>query len=194
MALLQTRYTFDEWIESPQNTMLSELVDGIPVERMGTSSDHGRVVRTLQRWLERAEEAGCGSVHVGPETVLLDAGGARRNAREPDVFFLSQAKDALDTGRAIEGVPDLVIEVLSPGNRSAALPGGDKWRDYERFGVPMYCIVDPKDQTVTQYTHYGATFGPPLVLRAGAVLSVPLFPGITLPVAELFRNLRLQRP
>jgi len=58
MALVQTRYTFDEWLDSPQNTMLSELVDGIPVERMGTSSDHGRVVRTLQHWLERAEEAG----------------------------------------------------------------------------------------------------------------------------------------
>jgi len=190
MALVQTRYTFDEWLDSPQNTMLSELVDGIPVERMGTSSDHGRVVRTLQHRLERAEEAGYGSVHVGPETVLLDATGPRRNAREPDVFFLSQTRDALDTGRAIEGVPDLVIEVLSTGNRGDVLPGGGKWRDYERFGVPTYHIVDPSARIVTQYMHQGHRFGPARVLTTEDLLSSSLFPGITLPVADLFRNLR----
>jgi len=90
---------------------------------------------------------------------------------------LSQAKDAFDTGRVIEAVPDLVFEVLSPGNRRDALPGGEKWRDYERFGVPTYCVVDPNARSVTLYEHKGTRFGPPRVLTAGDLLSSSLFPG-----------------
>jgi len=34
MVLTKRRYTFDEWVDSPANTTLSELVDGIPVARL----------------------------------------------------------------------------------------------------------------------------------------------------------------
>lgn len=192
MDLTKQRYSFDQWVDSADNKTLTELVDGIPVERMGTSSDHGGVVRTIQHWLERAEAAGYGSVHLGPETVLLDATGERRNAREPDVFFLSAERDELDTGRAIEGAPDLLIEVLSPTNRADDLPGGSKWRDYERFGVPHYWIVDSETRTVLQFQHVGGRFAGPKVLQSGHVLSFPRFPDITLPVDDLFRHLRVR--
>lgn len=190
MALTRQRYTFDEWLASAENAALTELVDGVPVERMGTTSDHGRVTRALQHWLERAEAGGYGSVHLGPETVLLDANGARRNARAPDVFFLSAERDALDTGRAIEGLPDLVIEVLSPTTRTDDLPGGDKWRDYERFGAPSYWIVDPEMRTLTQYMHRGDRYDAPTTLREADTARFALFPDIALRVAELFRGLR----
>ena len=170
--------------------MLAELVDGIPVERMSTTADHGRVVKALWRWLDLAEQAGYGSVYLGPVATLLDADSTRRNAREPDIFFLTQDRQYLDNGRVIEGVPDLVIEVLSLTNRSDALPGGEKWRDYERFGVPRYWVVDPEARTVTQYEHRSGRLEEAARLQSGDILSSSLFPGITLPVDTLFQRLR----
>lgn len=190
MALTRQRYTFDEWLDSPENTPLAELVEGIPVERMATSSNHGWIVKAIWRWLDRAEQAGFGIMHAGPVAVVLDATGARRNVREPDFCFLRQERAYLDTGRAIEGVPDLIIEILSPTNRRDQLPGGETWGDYERFGVPAYWIVDPATQTVTQYRHEGTRLQEESRLGPGAVLASPLFPGITQAVAGIFANLR----
>lgn len=186
MALTRQRYTFDEWVDSPENTALSELVEGIPIERMPTTPDHGRIVRRLEHWLTRAEDAGFGEVHVGPVAVVLDTSGPRRNVREPDLCFVRADRAPIVTEKAIEGLPDLVIEVLSPSNRADDLPGGDIWKDYERFGVPRYWIVDPEMQTVAQYEHHGDKFGPPTVLSRDAWLQSDLFPGLTLPVAAIF--------
>lgn len=190
MVLTRRRYRFDEWIDSPENTMLSELVEGIPVERMSTSRDHGRVVAELFDWLRRAERAGFGEVALGPVAVVLDASGPRRNVREPDLCFIQEQRLYIVTGKGIEGVPDLVIEVLSPTNRNDQLPGGDIWRDYERFRVPDYWIVDPEIRTVSQYAHLGDHYGLPVVLRPGDALKSVLLPGIILPVADIFASLQ----
>jgi Uma2 family endonuclease len=117
---------------------------------------------------------------------LLDADGARRNVREPDLCFVCKERAHIITGRAVEGVPDLVIEALSPTTRDDDLPGGEKRRDYQRFGVPRYWIVDREAGVVAQYTHTGSAYGEPVVLRAGDELRCELFPGITLPVSALF--------
>lgn len=188
MVTTARRYTFDEWVDSPENTARAELVEGIPVERMTTTFDHGQIVGELWDWLRRAQRAGFGWVSAEPVGVVLDASGARRNVREPDLCFVRQERAHIITGKAVEGVPDLVIEVLSPSTRDDDLPGGDKWRDYERFGVPNYWIVDPEDRTVAQYTHTGVGYGAPQTLRPGDDLRSALFPGIAMPVAGVFQT------
>jgi len=187
MVLTTRRYTVDEWADSPLNTARSELVDGIPVERMTTSGEHGVVVKRVERWLDRAEDAGHGERFSGPMGVVLDPEGARSNVREPDVYFFRQGRPIVLTSKGIEGVP--VLEVLSPGNHRDDLPGGDIWNTYERFGVPAYWIVDWEARTVTQYAHERASFRAVAVLRHGDELASPLFPGITLAVADLFAGL-----
>lgn len=47
------------------------------------------------------------------------------------------------------GAPDLIVEVLSPGNEKHDL---EKKRDiYEKFGVKEYFIVEPKTKAVIYY-------------------------------------------
>ena len=50
---------------------------------------------------------------------------------------------------AVHGVPDLVIEVLSPG--TARYDRGHKYDMYEKYGVREYWIVSPGDRTIEQY-------------------------------------------
>ena len=190
-AMVQTerRYTVDEWADSAWNTPLAELVDGIPVERMATSGDYGEVANALWRWLDRAAQAGYGRMYAGPVGVVLDAQGARRNVREPDFCFFRQGRVIRRTGKGIEVVPDLVIEILSPGNEDDDLPGGAVWDSYERFGVPYYWIADPQHHTVTQYEHRDGAYVEVLHLLPKDILVCPLFPDLPLPVSTIFAEL-----
>lgn len=195
VGLGRRRYTYDEWIDSPLNTPRSELVDGEPVERMPGTPDHASVINEAWDWLRRAERAGYGRVFCGPTGVLLDADGARRNAREPDVFFIRKERVHIVTSKSIEGVPDLAIEVLSPSTRRDNLPGGAIWRDYERFGVPAYWAIDVEYRVVAQYRWSDGHYGQPTVLGEDDLLESPLFPAITLPVRQLFVDvLQPERP
>jgi Uma2 family endonuclease len=189
MVQTQRRYTADEWLDSPQNTTLAELVDGITVERMTTSGDHGEVANVLWRWLDQARLAGYGRMYAGPTGVLLDPDGARNNVREPDFYFFRQGRNPRRVSKGIEGVPDFVIEILSPGNEENDLPGGSVWNSYERFGVPRYWVIDLQLRTVTQYEHQQDRFVERACLRSGDTLICPLFPDLPLPVADVFAEL-----
>jgi Uma2 family endonuclease len=190
MVVAQRHYTVDEWLNSPQNTALSELVDGIPIERMTTSGDHGEVAGVLWDWLRTAQRAGLGQAYAGPTGVLLDPDGARNNVREPDLCSYRQGRDIPGRlSKGIEGVPDFVIEILSPGNEDEDLPGGSVWNSYERFGVPRYWIVDLNLHTVTQYEPQQGHFIERARLHAGDALICPLFPDLPLSVADLFAEI-----
>lgn len=95
-----------------------------------------------------------GDLYVAPFDVFLDE---EENAVQPDIIFVtSQNKEIVDNEGVIHGVPDLLVEILSPGN-----PKYDKQikKDlYERFGVKEYWIVDPSTLETIGYTHSGGKF------------------------------------
>jgi Uma2 family endonuclease len=190
MALTKQRYTFEDWLALPDDGKRYELLNGELVEMPPPTANHALLVRVLSRWLDRADEAGYGIALTAPVAVILDATIRRQYAPEPDVFFVRHSQEHSIRANAVEGVPDLVIAILSPGNRRDDLPGGTKRDLYERCAVPHYWIVDQEARTVTQYQHAGGGYGAPLLLRAGDTLAFPVAPEITLPVADLFRDLR----
>jgi Uma2 family endonuclease len=54
------------------------------------------------------------------------------------------------------GVPDIVIEVLSPGTAQKDL--GEKKDVYEKYGVKEYYTVDPESKIVRQFILKGKSF------------------------------------
>lgn len=67
---------------------------------------------------------------------------------QPDLCVICD-KSKLDD-RGCLGAPDLVIEILSPGNNKKELLY--KYKAYEEFGVTEYWIVSFNDQTILKYT------------------------------------------
>lgn len=108
----------------------------------------------------------------------------------PDVVFISRARLPHGDARAVvpfRAAPDLAIEVLSPRQRM------DRFRTklsfYLEHGVRLVWVVDPRAETVTVHRP-GAD---PVVVRAGDTLDgADLLPGFTLPVADIFAELRLE--
>ena len=68
---------------------------------------------------------------------------------QPDVFVVSESKSAdVDPGRDIE-VPELLVEILSPG--TAPRDRGKKREIYQAAGVPEYWIVDIDSRLVERW-------------------------------------------
>lgn len=67
---------------------------------------------------------------------------------QPDLVVVL-AENRIITQTRIRGVPDLVIEILSPSNRKHDTEL--KKQLYEQFAVPEYWIVDPDECVVVRY-------------------------------------------
>jgi len=128
----------------------------------------------------------------------LARGEDAEDVSHPDLMFVRQERIDLRGWQAIEGVPDLVIEILSRGTLREHRPGGHWWDAYERNGVPHYWLVDTERRTIQQFTLVGEPFvrgryGQPVLLQTGDALTSPLFSGISVPVDRVFQRVRARR-
>jgi Uma2 family endonuclease len=104
---------------------------------------------------------------------------------QPDFVLVRRENAAIIHDRRIRGVPDLIVEVLSPG--SAAYDLDVKLTAYARAGVPEYGIIDLAARTVRLYALAGAgQYGPPREFAEGQAVAFACAPSIEVPVSELF--------
>ncbi|HET9131523.1 MAG TPA: Uma2 family endonuclease, partial [Terriglobia bacterium] len=103
--------------------------------------------------------------------------------RSPDVSFvrLEKLPDGKSPDTFGKFVPDLAVEVLSPGNRSRYV--ANKIGEFLECGVTLVWVVDPRTQTVTVYRSLTDT----QQFRATDTISAePVLPGFTCLVSRFF--------
>lgn len=89
--------------------------------------------------------------------------------------------------RGCLGAPDLIVEILSPGNNAKELK--NKYDVYEESGVREYWIVSPQDQTFLVYTSVDGKFQLAPVKTTGDVVTSVVLPGFSLDLTELFSEI-----
>jgi Uma2 family endonuclease len=137
---------------------------------------HQIVVSELFRTLYEFAGSTGGRTLFAPMDVTL----ASHSVVQPDVIYISPERRAIIRDR-IEGVPDLLVEVLSPSTirRDRDL----KLRLYAETGVPEYWIIDPgghqieflvldQSRYLIEFPHDGIYKSPRLV---GLELRLPEF-------------------
>lgn len=140
---------------------------------------HQMVVFLLARLLARAVEPQGGLVLPAPLDVVL----AGHSAVQPDVIYVSRDRRDI-VGERIEGAPDLLVEVLSPGTvRRDRL---EKLALYAESGVREYWIVDPEERQIEFLIHQGGRFV--VALPADDEYHSEVLPEVTLDLAELWRR------
>jgi Uma2 family endonuclease len=135
-----TAEIFDELVDEDTK---AELIDGVMIVHSPASMEHdniGGFIRGLMSFYSDAK--GLGLV-LGPDSLIHLAPG-RKCA--PDVFFIGQERVPIPLPKEFEGVPNLVVEVLSPSNRRYDLY--DKRRIYREAGVEEVWFVDAQERRV----------------------------------------------
>lgn len=180
MVVRTPLFTYDDLARMPNDGKRYELNDGELVVSPAPATDHQSASMRFSSFLFRAEEAGYGRAFAAPTDVVFD----RHRATQPDLLFIRRDRLHIVTAANIQGAPDLIVEILSPGTREDDL--GWKLTLYAREGVAYYWVVDPRARTVRPYRlREGGYVAEPL-LSTGDTLGCPLFPSITSDVARLF--------
>ena len=143
------RYTWADYLSTPEDTSRRyEIVDGELFVTAAPRFRHQEVAANLVRVLGGlAGEHALGKVVPGPITVHLHD----ELVVEPDVIFIRADRFGIvGPEGGIEGPPDLVVEILSPSNRS--YDRNLKRKHYLENGVAELWILDADERTVELWT------------------------------------------
>ena len=152
----------------PEGT-LAELINGQIYMSPTPTNLHQRISRRiLIKLSEFVEKNQLGEVFCAPLDIYFDN---TSNAVQPDIIFISRDNAAQPLDKIpYQGIPDLLVEILSPSNNKHDLV--TKKDLYENFGVKEYWIIDPTSKESIVYQLIGKEYK--LVARNSATLFSPL--------------------
>ena len=169
--------------EDPPGVRL-ELVEGEIAVSPSVTPDHSFADRMLGTLLHRHVLAhDLGQLFGDVDTIV-----SRFTVRRPDLIFFSKARLDLVGEKAMEGPPDLCVEVISPG--SEKIDRRDKFEQYRRFGVLNYWLVDYVERTFDAYALRDGEYVPAGHGTSEDVVSAPPFADLTIPLGQLWRKKR----
>jgi Uma2 family endonuclease len=129
--------------ESRYELISGELIDTSP----SPNSEHQRISWKLGfALLEFLDQNRLGELLHAPIDVIMD----KQNVVQPDVLFVSNANLRIITKKCVEGVPDLMVEIISPSSHYRDIV--EKSALYERFGVREYWLIDPANRVIEVFS------------------------------------------
>jgi Uma2 family endonuclease len=104
---------------------------------------------------------------------------------QPDICVICDP-DKLDELGCV-GAPDLVVEILSPGNNSKELK--NKYEVYEESGVREYWVIHPSESTLLIYSLVKGKFSPSRLYTLGDIVHSEALKGFSLDLEDVFRDI-----
>jgi Uma2 family endonuclease len=175
------KLTYQDFCALPDDGRRYEILDGDLYMSPSPGPQHQRIAGRIYAILDaHVRKAGLGEAFPAPLDVLLE----EHEIVEPDVVFVSRARASIITEANIRGVPDLLVEILSPSTKSRDIR--DKRNIYARCGVPWYWIVDPEARTLLELQLVGGAYAPVALHESGATFRPGLFPELAIDLNGLW--------
>jgi len=185
---LSQEYSYADYLKWTFEERL-ELIKGKIFPMSGPNRWHQKLSGHLGNELYNFLKGKPCEVYAAPFDVRLP----RKSKRNKDIFTVVQPdlcvvcdRSKLDKKGCI-GAPDIVVEILSPGNNRKELV--DKYKVYEESGVKEYWLFMYNEQVCLQYTHniegHFYTMRP---LTTPDILHTPVLPGFELDLSRVFRG------
>lgn len=140
---LDANWNYARWSRLPDDGNRYEVIDGVLYMTTAPSFFHQWVIRQIVRTLlSQIDDTGIGIVAFAPIGLLMPG----CDPVQPDIVVVRAEDRGMIYDRRINGVPALIVEVLSPGNteKDTAI----KRAAYARAGLPEYWIVRPAERDV----------------------------------------------
>ena len=176
------KYTYQDYCQLPDEVR-AEILDGELLMSPSPFRKHQSISREIEfRLCQWVKTHPLGEVYNAPFDVVL----SQYDIVQPDLLYISYERKSILTEANVQGAPDLVIEILS---------SGDKKRDtvkkkaiYEKYGVKEYWIVDPDTETISVFILEGDNFQEKGIYKRNQVLESPLLPGFSLVLEDVFQS------
>jgi len=174
-----TLMTAEELLHTSIPDRRTELVKGILVVREPAGDRHGRVTMNLTiRLGTYVERAAAGQLFAAETGFTLSR--APDTVRAADIAFVRRERLSEPIPGFPELAPDLVVEVLSPGDRPGEVRA--KVADWLSAGVRLVWIVDPERRLARVYRRDGSET---TVTADGALDGEDVLPGFSCPLASV---------
>ena len=176
-----TRWTFARMVAELPPESRYELHKGALLDiSPAPLRKHQQVLVKLLVLFHRFLEANpIGEVFIAPLDVVL----SETDVVEPDlIVLLGDTGDPEETH--IRQVPDLVLEVLSPGSVTRDLV--EKRALYTQYGVKEYWIVDPLQTSIEVQALEGNTYSVHASAKGEGRVESALLPGLVVGLGEVF--------
>ena len=181
------RMSLDEFLALGETDERLELIDGVLYIMPTGTKDHqflmGQLYLFFALYLDRFPQPPA-EVYQDLTTILSVE---LQRVVDPDLVVILSGRDDVGGAIYVEGVPDLVVEILS-SDRSHDLVF--KRRIYAEAGVREYWIFDPANDTVTTLELRDGEYVQRAALAAGDTLTTPLLPGLAIPLTDVFNHPR----
>ena len=159
---------------------LCELIDGTLVEKPVGCWEGLIAANIIGILIAYVNPRDLGAVFGADSTLRMKSG----RIRMPDVSFVIKARLPQTMQPVLSLAPDLAVEVLSESNTAAEMR--QKLAEYFQSGTRLAWLVDPAMRSVATYT---TPDGPPsIVSETGTLDGGAVMPGLTILVADTFRN------
>ncbi|HLF88503.1 MAG TPA: Uma2 family endonuclease [Anaerolineales bacterium] len=151
----QGAWTYEDYLKLPDDGRRFEIIEGVLYVTNAPNFEHQFTVMEISHRIKLfVDENKLGIVLTAPFEVHLSD---QTRPVFPDVLFI-KSEHWPETGAGyFEGVPDLIVEVLSPSTRRTDQVV--KFTTYEQAGVPEYWIVDPKSHSIQVFVLSGREYG-----------------------------------
>jgi Uma2 family endonuclease len=173
------RHTWTEYQTWPDDERW-EIIDGVAYNMSPAPSiRHQTIIGNLYSLLHRQLAGKSCRPFIAPTDVRL----SETDVVQPDILVVCDP--AKITPSHIEGAPDLVVEVLSPGTSARDLRE-KKWL-YQRSGVREYWVADPLELYVQRFLLPSeGRYGEPEVFGTHEILPSDVLDGVTVDLNEVF--------
>jgi len=172
---------YEDYVGLPDDGRRYEILDGDLEVSPAPAPRHQAVSRNLHRIIDRhVDERRLGSCYYAPIDVIL----APTTIVQPDLLFVAARREAIVTARAVEGPPDLIVEIVS--SWSGRHDCVTKAALYARYGVPHYWIADPATRTLRIYRRQGKRYGRAATYTGTAEVRPALFPDLVIDLGRVW--------
>lgn len=157
-----------------------ELIDGELYQMPPATGEHQFLMDFLVRMINNLMDA----INPSPGWAFSNLGLALSDsyAPTPDIIYLRHSNLSLINGSFVEGVPDLVVEILSSDrNRDLVM----KRALYAGAGIPEYWVIDLLHEVAIVFELTGTEYFGRTVSRRDTLIT-QIIPGFELPLEQIF--------
>ena len=186
---LNKSYTYADYLMWKFNERVELIKGKIFTMSPAPNTNHLQISRSLNRILDHFFHNNKCQLFYAPFDVVLSKTKDDKKIKtviQPDLGVICDLSKLDET--KCNGAPDLVIEILSPGNSKKEMK--IKYELYEENGVKEYWVIDPEHESVSVFILNKSKFVPQKPLTTEDTLKSAVFLSLEFSVDEIFKDVQ----